>query len=66
MGITLRIILGNVERLEFRHFVNDNADVIDNNFTILVTLKQEELARIFVIMSVNCCHWNFFFDAHIV
>ena len=48
------------------HLFDDWSDVIDANLTVFVTLNQQKLASIGIIVGIDGSDGHFLLDAHIV
>ena len=66
MWISLGIVDGDIDRDHLLDLLNDRSNVIDYDISIFITLKQEKLASILIVMSVNRSDRHFFLDAHII
>ena len=66
MGVTLGIVLGDVDRVKLGNTFENDRDIIDNNLSVLVTLQKQKPAGVLVIVGVDSGHRDLFLDAHIV
>ena len=65
MRIALRIF-GDVDSDHVRNLLNDGTNVIDTDFTIFITLQEQKLASLRVIVSIDRRDWHFLLNTHIV
>ena len=66
MRISLHVVDCDVDRSKVRNLLDNWSNVIDTNLAIFITLEEQKLACLWVIVRVNGCNWHLFLDAHIV
>lgn len=66
MRVALFVCHSNIKFMHVFHSLDDDRDIIDDNIAALISLKQQELACLLVVMSVDGRDRHLLINAHVV
>jgi len=66
MRVAFRIVFSDIHGSKLRHSTYDHCNVVNDDVSALITLEQEELASLFIVVGVNCRYGHLLINAHIV